>query len=650
MAQVTFKKGLLKTLPIGNAVDGALYITTDEGGLYLGNADKSLTRLGDYIVKNSIDDLNTWKDAVGESKLSEHALYYIKDVNVLARWDATNKRWIQINAAGLTKVKGSGTGNVVAGMSVTTDAETGAMVLSYTTASVATAEGLEELNDTISTLSAKVGNLETLTGNHTTQITNLGTRITNELNALEEELRGGYTGDMQDLADAASNAQSAADDAADAAATNASNLTKEIADRKAADTTLQNNINTVSTNLANEVTRATEAESALGGRIDGVVADVSDLSDALAAEVTRSTNKDNDLQDGIDAANTNIGKNADAIAAEVTNRTNADTALDNKITGLRTDLGELEGTVSGHTTTLAGHTAAINTLNGDKTTEGSVAYQIAQVVAGADASFDTLKEIADWIAKHPETVSALNTAISNNAEAIGENAEAISDLQAADEALDGRIDTLEAAVGSGGGIDDRIEAELAAILGCGTDELTTKAGANYNTYLKLVQLLKNAESDIDSLQGDVSDIDGEITTMKTNISDNATAISTETTNRTKADSALDQKITAEKNRAEGIENGLRTDLTSLSGTVGENSDAISKETTDRKAADQTLQTNINTVSTNLSNEVTRAKAAEKTLTDNLATANGAISTNATAIGENAAEIDNLWKALEWDSF
>jgi hypothetical protein len=48
--------------------------------------------------------------------------------------------------------------------------------------------------------------------------------------------------------------------------------------------------------------------------------------------------------------------------------------------------------------------------------------------------------------------------------------------------------------------------------------------------------------------------------------------------------------------------------------------------------------------------VTRAKAAEKTLTDNLATANGAISANATAIGENAAEIGNLWKALEWGSF
>ena len=39
----------------------------------------------------------------------------------------------------------------------------------------------------------------------------------------------------------------------------------------------------------------------------------------------------------------------------------------------------------------------LDVLEGNASTEGSVAYQIAQIVAGADASFDTLKEIADWI-------------------------------------------------------------------------------------------------------------------------------------------------------------------------------------------------------------------------------------------------------------
>ena len=64
--------------------------------------------------------------------------------------------------------------------------------------------------------------------------------------------------------------------------------------------------------------------------------------------------------------------------------------------------------------------ARLDVLEGDANTEGSVAYQIAQIVAGADASFDTLKEIADWIlsdttgaAKMASDIAALQTAVGN---------------------------------------------------------------------------------------------------------------------------------------------------------------------------------------------------------------------------------------------
>lgn len=54
--------------------------------------------------------------------------------------------------------------------------------------------------------------------------------------------------------------------------------------------------------------------------------------------------------------------------------------------------------------------------------EGSVATQIADAVAalvnGAPEAYNTLKEISDWIAGHPEQVSALNTSIKANADAI----------------------------------------------------------------------------------------------------------------------------------------------------------------------------------------------------------------------------------------
>lgn len=62
---------------------------------------------------------------------------------------------------------------------------------------------------------------------------------------------------------------------------------------------------------------------------------------------------------------------------------------------------------------------AINTLNGNALTEGSVENtvlaKIAEVVANAPDDLDTLKEIADWIADHAEDAAEMNTAIQNAA-------------------------------------------------------------------------------------------------------------------------------------------------------------------------------------------------------------------------------------------
>ena len=60
-------------------------------------------------------------------------------------------------------------------------------------------------------------------------------------------------------------------------------------------------------------------------------------------------------------------------------------------------------------------------------TEQTVADEIAKVVGGADASFDTLKEIADWIVNNPDSVSAINAKLSEHAQSIALNAEAIAE-------------------------------------------------------------------------------------------------------------------------------------------------------------------------------------------------------------------------------
>ena len=103
--------------------------------------------------------------------------------------------------------------------------------------------------------------------------------------------------------------------------------------------------------------------------------------------------------------------------------------IESSVSTLNTTVGEHTTTIGEHTATLAEHASkidalekgtyddtevrgliqdnadAIETLNGDAETTGSVAHtataiaaaKVAEIVANADASYDTLKEIADWI-------------------------------------------------------------------------------------------------------------------------------------------------------------------------------------------------------------------------------------------------------------
>lgn len=88
------------------------------------------------------------------------------------------------------------------------------------------------------------------------------------------------------------------------------------------------------------------------------------------------------------------------------------------VEGLSTAIASLKTTVgdenNGLVKQVAENKAAIDTLNGDKNVSGSVAYQIAQIVAGADESFDTLKEIAEWITTHKTDAATMNAQINTN--------------------------------------------------------------------------------------------------------------------------------------------------------------------------------------------------------------------------------------------
>lgn len=143
-----------------------------------------------------------------------------------------------------------------------------------------------------------------------------------------------------------------------------------------------------------------------------------------------------------------IKANFDAKGSADTAEANAKTYADGLNTEMDTRVDALETTVGNAESGLVKDVAI---LKGDKNTEGSVAYQVAQIVAGADASYDTLKEIADWIMSD-------QTGATKMANDIKANADAITDL----EALVGTIPAEATATDIVGYIAEYVQAQLTA--------------------------------------------------------------------------------------------------------------------------------------------------------------------------------------------
>lgn len=91
------------------------------------------------------------------------------------------------------------------------------------------------------------------------------------------------------------------------------------------------------------------------------------------------------------------------------------------------------------------NTDAITILNGDGAVEGSVTKKVAEgiasVIAGADASFDTLKEIADWILNDTTGAASMANKIKALEGLVGDTAVATQIANAIEAAL--KIDGVD---------------------------------------------------------------------------------------------------------------------------------------------------------------------------------------------------------------
>lgn len=158
MANFQIKLGQQANLPV-KAVEGTMYVTSDTKKVYVGiGTDNAPVQLS--------NDLVILANAAAFDSLTvkpQDVLYYISNVNVLAKYDGTNL--IQINAAGLTTISVTGEGNVITGAQVTTNAK-GELILSLTKG--ITAATSSELTTLAGRVTTAEGKLDTIQGDNTT--------------------------------------------------------------------------------------------------------------------------------------------------------------------------------------------------------------------------------------------------------------------------------------------------------------------------------------------------------------------------------------------------------------------------------------------------------------------------------------------------
>ena len=228
---------------------------------------------------------------------------------------------------------------------------------------------------------------------------------------------------------------------------NAGDIANEIQNRENAITTL--------TGVVNGKASQTDLDG-VSGRVKAI--EDAKYGEAIAGEKTRAEAAEQGLQEAI---NTKVS--TETYNAKMNSLDEIDEDYEDRISKLETALGISEGE-AGEDASLAARMAvaegdiddleaAVEKLNGGSEVAGSVDNKVAAAIAGVVASapedFDTLKEVADWIANDKTGAAAMQNDVAS----------------------------LKTAVGEGGSVDTRIEAAKTALIG--------DAAADYNTLGKL---------------------------------------------------------------------------------------------------------------------------------------------------------------------
>lgn len=201
----------------------------------------------------------------------------------------------------------------------------------------------------------------------------------------------------------------------------------------------------------------------------------------------------------------------------------------------------------------------VNTLIGedaDKSVRAISADEVAKVVASAPEDFDTLKEIADWIANDKTGAAAMQSDIATLKTTVGNDdsglVKKVNDNATAISGNSNAIDALEALHAKDGQTMKSVATEVSEGIAGIVEHSETNDKADPKSAGVVVTVTTKA--------GSVSGVAVDASILAGKVSANTTAIATE------------------KSRAEGVESGLRTDVDGIRSDLGESSAAASADT------------------------------------------------------------------------
>lgn len=358
---IKFLRGNVASLP-QTATEGALYFTKDEG-VYLGLADGSYHRYGDFIQVNAVADLPVAGAHV-------NCMYYCVAENILAKWDGT--QWVQIN-----KQK--------------TLAELGGVAKSVYDTKMAALEQADTANATA------ISNLETLVGTIPEGYT-------------ESNVIAYVNKKAQETLDAASggSTESAASVKAALDAYKAENDHKVTAAKTAAD---------------NAQAAAEAAQATADGKTTMTEVEAKDYAtkteaqgyaNAKDAAIAEAKQTGADAQAAVDALSEKVGTVAEGktvvkmIEEAQAAATYDDTTLKGRVKAIEDDYLKA-----------ADKTALQNAIDTEK---GRMDAFLDAADVG-DAAIDTLKELQDYITTHGEAAATLTTKVGTLETTVGKAAE-----------------------------------------------------------------------------------------------------------------------------------------------------------------------------------------------------------------------------------